>query len=256
VRGSDADRSPVAHVGPLCSLAHNNEVDGAGIGEGGCYARQQRGRTQVHVVVERKAQAEQKAALDDAPGQACVARVSADRAEEDRLVGAQARDVLIGEDTARGQVVAGSERVLGGFEDNVGGGCGVQHTHGFGNNLRSDSIAGKEGKADSSGHTFTVVPLVAWASLTSILTAMSIGTGIFLFVVGAVLAFALNFEVSWIDLDLVGYLLMGAGAIIFIIGIVLAARKRESTTTVRSGINENGENITQRRTSTTPDETL
>jgi len=85
---------------------------------------------------------------------------------------------------------------------------------------------------------------------------MSIGTGIFLFVVGAVLAFALNFEVSWIDLDLVGYLLMGAGAIVFIIGIVLAARKRESTTTVRSGVNENGENITQRRTSTTPDETL
>lgn len=83
---------------------------------------------------------------------------------------------------------------------------------------------------------------------------MSIGTGIVLFVVGAVLAFALNLQVEWIDLDLVGYLLMGAGAVVFIIGIILAARKRESVTTVRSGVDANGENVAQRRTSTTPDD--
>ena len=83
---------------------------------------------------------------------------------------------------------------------------------------------------------------------------MSIGTGIVLFVVGAVLAFALNLQVEWIDLDLVGYLLMGAGAVVFIIGIILAARKRESVTTVRSGVDANDENVAQRRTSTTPDD--
>jgi membrane-bound ClpP family serine protease len=85
---------------------------------------------------------------------------------------------------------------------------------------------------------------------------MSIGSGIFLFVVGAVLSFALQLEVSWIDLNLVGYFLMAAGAVIFIIGIVMAARKRESTTTVRSGTGTNGEAVTERRTTATPDETL
>jgi membrane-bound ClpP family serine protease len=85
---------------------------------------------------------------------------------------------------------------------------------------------------------------------------MSIGSGIFLFVVGAILAFALNLEVAWVDLDLVGYLLMAAGAIIFVIGLVLAARKRESTTTVRSGTGVNGEAVTERRTTATPDDTL
>lgn len=88
------------------------------------------------------------------------------------------------------------------------------------------------------------------------LTRMSIGFGIFLFVVGAILAFALNFQVDWIDLDLVGYLLMGAGALIFIIGLVLAARKRQSITTVRSGVDGSGANVQQRRTETTPDQTL
>jgi membrane-bound ClpP family serine protease len=85
---------------------------------------------------------------------------------------------------------------------------------------------------------------------------MSIGSGIFLFVVGAILAFALNLEVAWVDLNLVGYLLMAAGAIIFVIGLVLAARKRESTTTVRSGTGVNGEAVTERRTTATPDDTL
>jgi membrane-bound ClpP family serine protease len=85
---------------------------------------------------------------------------------------------------------------------------------------------------------------------------MSIGSGIFLFVVGAILSFALQLEVAWIDLTLVGYFLMAAGAVIFIIGIALAARKRESKTTVRSGTGANGEAVTERRTTTTPDETL
>jgi hypothetical protein len=57
---------------------------------------------------------------------------------------------------------------------------------------------------------------------------MSLGLGIFLFVVGAILVWALNFSVDWIDLDLVGYILMGAGVVIIILGIVLLTRKRSS----------------------------
>lgn len=85
---------------------------------------------------------------------------------------------------------------------------------------------------------------------------MSIGTGIVLFVIGAILAFALNLQVDWIDLTLVGYFLMGAGAIVFIIGIILMARRRQSVTTVHSGTDTNGANVTERRTSTTPDERI
>lgn len=86
---------------------------------------------------------------------------------------------------------------------------------------------------------------------------MSIGTGIVLFVIGAILTFALNVQLDWIDLDLVGYLLMGAGFIVFLIGIILLARKRQSVTTVQSGVDPaSGASVTERRTSVTPDDTV
>jgi hypothetical protein len=82
---------------------------------------------------------------------------------------------------------------------------------------------------------------------------VSIGFGIFLFVVGAVLTFALNITVDWIDLDLVGYLLMGAGVIVTIIGIALLARRRQTVTTERSGIDPaSGQRVTQRSTDADP----
>lgn len=55
---------------------------------------------------------------------------------------------------------------------------------------------------------------------------MGIGSGIVLFVLGAILAFALNVEVDWINLDLVGYLLMGAGFIIFLVSLIMYSRRR------------------------------
>ena len=58
---------------------------------------------------------------------------------------------------------------------------------------------------------------------------MGIGSGIVLFVIGAILAFALNLRVDWIDLNMVGYLLMGAGALIFLISLVLYSRRRGSS---------------------------
>lgn len=73
---------------------------------------------------------------------------------------------------------------------------------------------------------------------------MSLGLGIFLFVVGAILVWALNISVDWIDLDLVGYVLMGAGAVIVVLGIVLITRKRSSVSTTRSAV-VNGEQVTK-----------
>jgi hypothetical protein len=76
--------------------------------------------------------------------------------------------------------------------------------------------------------------------------AMSLGFGIFLIVVGAILTFALNVTVSWIDLHLVGWILMGAGVVVVIIGIVLIVRKRRSVVINRSGVDpRNGGQITE-----------
>ena len=83
---------------------------------------------------------------------------------------------------------------------------------------------------------------------------MSIGTGIVLFVIGAILAFALNLQVDVINLQLVGYFLMGAGVLVFVIGLALMMRKRQSITTVHNGLDANGGSVQQRRTSTTPDD--
>lgn len=78
---------------------------------------------------------------------------------------------------------------------------------------------------------------------------MGIGTGIFLFVVGAILTFALNFEVSWINLDLVGYLLMGAGVVVFLVSLILVMRKRQSVSTTRTAVDPNSnEKVTERET--------
>lgn len=52
------------------------------------------------------------------------------------------------------------------------------------------------------------------------------GSGIVLFILGAILAFALNVTVEWIDLNLVGYLLMGAGVLIFLISLILFSRRK------------------------------
>jgi hypothetical protein len=76
---------------------------------------------------------------------------------------------------------------------------------------------------------------------------VSIGLGIFLFVVGAILTFALNIESEFINIDLVGYILMGAGLVTVIIGIALLARRRQSVSTTRSAVDPaSGERVTQR----------
>ena len=55
---------------------------------------------------------------------------------------------------------------------------------------------------------------------------MGIGTGIVLFVIGAILEFALNIQVTWIDLHLVGYILMIAGAVVLLLSLILMLTRR------------------------------
>jgi hypothetical protein len=84
---------------------------------------------------------------------------------------------------------------------------------------------------------------------------MSIGSGIALVVIGAILSFALRIQTGWVNLQLIGYILMAAGVVVFIIGLVYMLRKRQSTTTVTGGVDAEGRSVTQRRTSVTPDDT-
>lgn len=83
---------------------------------------------------------------------------------------------------------------------------------------------------------------------------MSIGAGIALFAIGAILAFAVNVQVEWVNLDVIGYILMAAGAVIFVVGIVLMARRRQSDTVTRTAVDPAaGERVTRRSTTSTDD---
>lgn len=63
---------------------------------------------------------------------------------------------------------------------------------------------------------------------------MSIGAGIALIVIGAILAFAVDLPNDYVDLTTIGYIMMGAGAVVFIIGLVLVVRRRQTDTVTRT----------------------
>lgn len=78
---------------------------------------------------------------------------------------------------------------------------------------------------------------------------MGIGTGIFLFVVGAILAFAINVQVAAVNLHLIGYLIMGAGVLIFLISIIMVTRKRSTMSTTRTAVDPaRGEKVVRQET--------
>ncbi|MEL4320504.1 DUF6458 family protein [Leifsonia sp. YIM 134122] len=82
---------------------------------------------------------------------------------------------------------------------------------------------------------------------------MSLGSGIVLFIIGAILAFALNVQVDWVDLHLIGYILMIAGVVGIILGIVLITRRRTSVSTTRSAVDPaSGEAVTKRTSESDP----
>lgn len=79
---------------------------------------------------------------------------------------------------------------------------------------------------------------------------MGIGSGIALFVIGAILAFAVNIDTGgYVNLDLIGYILMGAGALVFLISLILMMRRRSTVSTSHTSVDPaNGERVTTRRT--------
>lgn len=57
---------------------------------------------------------------------------------------------------------------------------------------------------------------------------MGIGGGIFLIVVGAILAFAVSDVIEGVDLTMIGYIFMGAGVVALVIALVMN-RQRTNT---------------------------
>ncbi|MBO1751041.1 hypothetical protein J4G33_04415 [Actinotalea sp. BY-33] len=58
---------------------------------------------------------------------------------------------------------------------------------------------------------------------------MGIGSGIFLIVVGAVLAFAVRDSWDVVDLTVVGYICLGAGVLAVILSLVLNAQRANTS---------------------------
>ncbi|HEY3015807.1 MAG TPA: DUF6458 family protein [Nocardioides sp.] len=61
---------------------------------------------------------------------------------------------------------------------------------------------------------------------------MGIGVGIFLLALGAILSFAVADRLSGVDLTMVGYILMGAGALGIVLTLLISSQRRRSHTTV------------------------
>mgnify|MGYP000956194728 FL=1 len=58
------------------------------------------------------------------------------------------------------------------------------------------------------------------------------GTGIALLVIGAILSFAVRDSISGVNLTLIGYICMGAGALAVILGLVTNAQATHRTNVV------------------------
>lgn len=58
---------------------------------------------------------------------------------------------------------------------------------------------------------------------------MSVGIGILLLVLGAVCVWALEFNVAGVDIEVIGFILLAAGALITILSLVMLGRGRRTT---------------------------
>ena len=58
---------------------------------------------------------------------------------------------------------------------------------------------------------------------------MGIGASVFMLAVGAIITFAFNIRVGWLDLDIVGWVLMAAGALGLILTLTVFGSRRRTT---------------------------
>ena len=159
MRCSHAHGAAVAAVQALGSLAHDDEVDVAGVSQGAGHALVVLGGTQVHVVVEGEAQLEEQAALEDAGGNGGIT----DRTQEDDVVALNGLEVLVGEGVAgrvpalRTQIEVGRRVVDALVRQDA-----VQDLQALGDDFLADAVAGDDGKVDATcfSHASTVIRTV------------------------------------------------------------------------------------------------
>jgi protein-S-isoprenylcysteine O-methyltransferase Ste14 len=82
---------------------------------------------------------------------------------------------------------------------------------------------------------------------------MTMGTGVVLFVIGAILAFAVHLQTSFITLSTAGFILMAAGVVVFLVGLALAIRGRRTTTTSRIAADPAGNQNVREQTTRSSD---
>lgn len=58
---------------------------------------------------------------------------------------------------------------------------------------------------------------------------MGLGLGIFLLVVGAILAFAVQYDPAGLDLDTIGFILMGAGVLTLLLAVLMNTQRTNTT---------------------------
>lgn len=58
---------------------------------------------------------------------------------------------------------------------------------------------------------------------------MGIGLGIVLLVLGAILAFAVEYTIAGIELTMIGYILMAAGVLALLLGLVMNTQRTNTT---------------------------
>ena len=146
MRGVLAQQAAGADVGALGALPHDHHVDLGVARQRTPHARVEPGGPEVDVVVELEAQPQQQAPLEDARREPGVARLPADRAEQDRVVVADLGEHGVGEHLAGGEVALGAEVVVG----RLGAGHDLlQHLQRLVDDLRPDAVSRDDRKAHS-----------------------------------------------------------------------------------------------------------
>jgi hypothetical protein len=57
---------------------------------------------------------------------------------------------------------------------------------------------------------------------------MGLGVGIFLIAVGALLAFAIDYQIWWLDINVAGWVLMVVGVLALLLTLLLWGRRRST----------------------------
>lgn len=83
---------------------------------------------------------------------------------------------------------------------------------------------------------------------------MKIGSSIFVLVLGAILAFAVKDAIPNVDLELIGYILIAAGLVGFLISLFMAFAKGKRVSTTKTGVDANGNQITKQESNAIEDD--